>query len=126
MTTSNTSDGSNTDILDPTVIQGLKDLGGSDDPRLFLEIVDLFLQDAPLRMEELERGLRQHDLPLVEMAAHTLKSSCANIGALSLSTLCKRIEEKARSNDPAGLAELCKTSLQMWPRVVAALNAVKS
>lgn len=114
------------DVLDPAVLQGLKELGGDDDPGLFLELVDLFLQDAPKRMEDIRRGLEQDDVQLVERAAHTLKSSSANIGAITLSSLCKRMEEEARERRKAGLSELYVTSRRLWPRIEAALNAARS
>ncbi|MBK7875093.1 MAG: Hpt domain-containing protein [Planctomycetes bacterium] len=113
-------------VLDAAVLQSLKDLGGEDDPGLFFELIDLFLQDAPQRMNEIRRGLEQGDIHLLERAAHTLKSSSANIGALSLSTLCRRMEEQARKHENAGLAELYDSSRQLWPHVEAALRAAKS
>lgn len=134
MTTNHTNDGSdpraecgsNDDVLDAAVLQGLKDLGGDDDPGLFLELIDLFLQDAPQRMQEIERGLAQDELPVLERAAHTLKSSSANIGAMTLSSLCRQMEEQARKHEKAGLAELYASSRSLWTRVEAALNAAKS
>ena len=117
---------SDTSVLDASILQGLKDLGGDDDPGLFFELIDLFLQDAPTRMEEIQRGLDQGDIRLLERAAHTLKSSSANIGALTLSELCRSMEERARHNENVGLAELFDRSRQLWPRVEAALRAAKS
>jgi HPt (histidine-containing phosphotransfer) domain-containing protein len=34
------------------------------------------------------------------LAAHTLKSSSANVGAIGLSDLCRKIEGKARAGEP--------------------------
>lgn len=113
-------------LLDQRVLQRLKDLGGDDDPGLFLELIDIFLQDAPQRIDEIRRGLEQGDVKLLERAAHTLKSSSANIGALQFAALCKRIEEGVRQNQHSELAELYALSLAMWPHIEAALRAARS
>jgi HPt (histidine-containing phosphotransfer) domain-containing protein len=113
-------------ILDQGVLQSLEELGGDDDPDLFVELIDLFLQDAPHRIDELRRGLEQGDVKLLERAAHTLKSSSANVGALPLSALCKRMEEHARRNVRTELPDLLERALRMWSRVEAALRATRS
>ena len=118
--------GTNVEILDSNVLQSLKELGGDDDPGLFLELIDLFLQDAPQRMQEIEQGLADGDIRRLERAAHTLKSSSANIGALSLSALFKRMEGEARMEQSSGLPELYARSQRLWPQVEAALRAAKS
>ena len=114
------------EVLDAITLQGLRELGGEDDPGLFAELIDLFLEDAPLRMEELRRGLDKRDMPLLERAAHTLKSSSANIGALSMSCICKRIETSVRSQRCEEVASLVEESRVLWPQVEAALRAAKS
>ena len=41
------------DIIDMQVIEGLRELGGEDEPGLLIEIVALFLADAPQRLGEI-------------------------------------------------------------------------
>jgi HPt (histidine-containing phosphotransfer) domain-containing protein len=113
-------------LLDRDTLDGLKELGGDDDPELFFELIDLFLADAPQRIEEIRRGLEQADIKLLERAAHTLKSSSANVGALSLSQLCRRMEEQARTGQTVELPELYDESNRLWPRVRAALEAERA
>lgn len=114
------------DAVDPRVLRELTELGGEDDPGLLLELIDLFLDDAPRCLDEMQRGLSTGDVKLLERAAHTLKSSSANLGARTLSTLCLRMEESARSNQVERLPALLTESQQHWPRVVAALRAARS
>lgn len=113
-------------LIDMQVIENLKEIGGEDDPGLFIELIGIFLQDTPQRMDELRRGVDTHDLKLLERAAHTLKSSCANVGALTLSELCKRMEESARLGRAQEIPALYDESQRLWPRVESALRAVKS
>lgn len=118
--------GADTGAIDPRVLDELRELGGDDDPGLLLELIDLFLADAPRQLEEMSRGFATNDARLLERAAHTLKSSSANLGAMTLSSLCKRMEEIARENELAGVRPLLHESQQHWPRVVAALRAARS
>ncbi len=46
-------------------------------------------------MKELRQAAANGDLEKIRTAAHTLKSSSANVGALELAALCKELESKA-------------------------------
>lgn len=129
MTSYHSTSGTNANeepLLDAEVLRGLKDLGGDDDPGLFLELIDMFLQDAPQRMDEIHRGLAERDMRLLERAAHTLKSASANVGAMSLSSVCRRMEESVRRHEDARVPALVEETKQLWPRVEAALRAARS
>jgi len=112
-------------VIDPKVLQGLRDLGGDDEPGLLAELIGIFLEDAPQRMKDITEGLAEGDLGRVERGAHTLKSSSANIGALGLSDLCRRIVELARSNRSEGLPELCDASARSLAEAASALTSLK-
>jgi len=114
------------EVLDPSVIQGLRELGGEEDPGLLLELVELYLADAPERTAEMEQALAASDWKLLERAAHTLKSASANIGALGLSELCKELELKARGSDPQVCSALFKLCAGSLVRVESALRGLRS
>jgi HPt (histidine-containing phosphotransfer) domain-containing protein len=114
--------GAEQEVLDASVIQGLRELGGEDDPGLLLELVQLFLSDAPQRMREIEYGLEQGDWKLLERAAHTLKSASANIGALGLSAICKELEASARQREAGPCNSLKRSSAECLARVEIALR----
>ena len=113
-------------VLDTSVLQGLRELGGADDPGLLLELVELYLGDAPQRMAEIERGLASGDWKLLERAAHTLKSASANIGALGLSSICQELELEARSRDSQRCASLRQSSAECLARVENALRNLRA
>ena len=113
------------EILDMRVIATLKELGGDDEPDLVIELIGLFLQDAPLRMKEIESSLQSGDIALLERAAHTLKSSSANIGAARLSASCKSMEELARRKSVEGLPSLVRDSLKRWNELEAVLRDLR-
>ena len=81
--------------LDPAALDALRELTG-DDSDVLQEIVVAFLEDAPLRLEEIGRGIDEGDAKLVRRAAHTLKSNALTFGALTLADACRRLEEAAK------------------------------
>jgi histidine phosphotransfer protein HptB len=84
--------------LDPASLRDLFDLLGDDQDAL-TEIVDAFIEEAPLRLAELRAGLDAGDGALVGRAAHTLKANAATFGARTLEALSRDLEETARSGD---------------------------
>ena len=112
--------------IDMRVIADLRELGGDDDPGLLTELIDLFLTDAPERVREVEKGLATGDIKLVERAAHTLKSSSANIGALTLSSICKRIEELARNQEKDAIKRLLAETTRSFSEAESALLSLKN
>lgn len=61
-----------------------------------IQIVSVFLDDAPAMVQQLQQAAQSRDEPRLQAVAHSLKSSSANVGALSLSAVAQRIEREAR------------------------------
>ena len=113
-------------VLDASVLDSLRELGGDDDPGLLSELIGIFLEDAPLRMKEIESALASGDIKLLERAAHTLKSSSANIGARGLSSICRQMEDRARAADAASCTALYQQSSTSLAEVALALQQLCS
>lgn len=62
-----------------------------------IQIISVFLEDAPAMVQQLQQAAQAGDEPRLQAVAHSLKSSSANVGALSLSAVAQRIEHEARS-----------------------------
>jgi HPt (histidine-containing phosphotransfer) domain-containing protein len=92
---------------------GLAKLRRIGKDRLVEEMIDLFQEHAPKWLEAARAGVDAGDWSAVARAAHTLKSSAGNFGAVSLYELCARIESLAAQSEtaalPALLAELEST-----------------
>jgi len=121
----NNDDHSNS-VIDMRVIADLRELGGDDEPGLLTELIEMYLVDAPARLHDVEAGLASGDIKLVERASHTLKSSSANIGAMNLSELAKRIEEFARNQDRASITPLLAETSRSFTEAESALRALKT
>ena len=83
-------------VLDPTTMQQLQDLGGDSEPGLFDELLGLYMTDARRRIRELQEARDRRDWPILEYAAHALKSGSLNIGANSVAELCHHLELAVR------------------------------
>jgi CheY-like chemotaxis protein len=80
-------------VLDHSMLDELQEIAGDETAR----IIALFLEDAPRLIAQLEGASALPDLDAMRDAAHTLKSSSANVGAMALSTAAKRVELGARA-----------------------------
>ena len=85
-----------TAIIDTKALERLQEWGGK---RLVAQMIDLFLTQTPGRMENLREGLQSGDAEVVERAAHSLKSTAANLGAGELAEIAARIEKMAGTRD---------------------------
>jgi signal transduction histidine kinase/CheY-like chemotaxis protein len=66
-----------------------------------VEIIDLFQQTTPLRLEALRQVLQSGDAGTLASVAHSLKGAALQIGARGMAELCARIQAEVRN---AGLA----------------------
>jgi HPt (histidine-containing phosphotransfer) domain-containing protein len=76
-------------VTDGVAIERLQRLGGAELVRGMLE---LFLAQAPERIRALEAAAAAGDASQVEKAAHSLKSSAGNLGALRLQNAAALLE----------------------------------
>ncbi|MFA6070556.1 MAG: response regulator, partial [Janthinobacterium sp.] len=112
-------------ILDAAALQNLRAMRRPGRPDVLGRIIDLFYSDAPRLLGQLEVAAEASDAAALQLAAHTLKSSCANVGALGLSATCREIERYARSNDVGSTLSHIRGIQQELDRVLAALAIEK-
>ncbi|TWT19447.1 Hpt domain-containing protein [Luteimonas marina] len=79
-------------VLDTDILDDLQAMLGEEVDRL----IDVFLDDTPRLIKALENAAAGPDYDALRDAAHSLKSSAANLGAMSLSAAAKRVELAAR------------------------------
>ena len=83
--------------IDPQAIAGLRELN-PDDPAFLAELIDLFLQDIPERIAEIESALAQGNAAQLTRAAHTVKGSCSNFGANGLARVAQTMEQQGKAS----------------------------
>ncbi|WP_273844167.1 PAS domain S-box protein [Rubrobacter calidifluminis] len=110
--------------LDPTILDNLRELAGEDDPDLVSELVEMYLEDAPRRIEEIRRALHAGDAHALAQAAHTLKGSSGNMGATRVQELAAGLQEAGDSGDLSGAEEKLASLERAFDRAKAALLAL--
>ena len=113
------------EILDPEILEGLRELPGDGYANLLCEVADLFTKEAPPRLLELRQALAANDGLAVAQIAHRLKGSSANLGARQMSELCRQLEQQGNEGCLEG-GEMLHADLEReYERVTRAL-AVES
>jgi len=79
-------------VLSASILDELRDVLGNEVDK----IIAVYLEDAPRLIAQLERAAVGGDPIALRVAAHTLKSSSANVGATTLSEAARDLEESAR------------------------------
>lgn len=106
--------------LDPEMLAMIDD---PNDASFLAELVEIFLADCPPRLEALAAAAARGDLAAADEAAHSLKSSAANLGAVALSALAQRISDQARTGPAAApLEKMSAAVLREYARAAAALR----
>jgi HPt (histidine-containing phosphotransfer) domain-containing protein len=109
-------------VLDPDVIESLRQLTPKGEPDVLKELLTLFLEDAPARIEKLRAGWQAGDAVAVQRAAHSMKGSSGNIGATQLYAVCSRLDAQGRSGDLAPLAPMVETLDAEFAKVTTAIQ----
>jgi HPt (histidine-containing phosphotransfer) domain-containing protein len=91
-----------------------------------IELIDVYLEDAPKRLRELRRSLAAGDIEAFIRQAHTLKSSSAEVGAAGLSSMARELESLGRAGRLDGLAAKASELEQAYGHVHAALRSVRA
>ena len=89
---------------------------------VFERVVRIYLGEAPTILEDLRVGVYENDPQRVAKAAHALKSSSHNVGAVGLSALCRELEALGRSGSSDGVSSFLTQVDELFPRVRAALE----
>jgi HPt (histidine-containing phosphotransfer) domain-containing protein len=112
------------ETLDLAVLASLRELQEIGEPDIVAEIGGLFLEHAPQKLSAIRDAAERKDARGLQMAAHSLKSSSAYVGAMRLSALCKEMEEMGRSGSMEGVAEKARDLTAEFLHAKAALEEV--
>ena len=88
--------------IDFHILHSLRELDDDDDPDFLGELIGIYLSDAPQHLETMKEAISLGDADSLKLASHTLKSSSANLGALSFSEVCKELEQMGRTAVESG------------------------
>jgi HPt (histidine-containing phosphotransfer) domain-containing protein len=84
--------GATTRAIDPAVIASLDEAWEEGEADLVVELIDLYLGDAPQWVEAMRTAAAGDDATVLKGAAHTLKGSSGSLGIRQVAETCKMLE----------------------------------
>jgi HPt (histidine-containing phosphotransfer) domain-containing protein len=121
------SSNSQAPVFDPETLEQLLDLVDGDDTSFLSDLFQSYVQTATESLSTL-RGPANDDL--MRRAAHTLKGSSLNVGAVAVASVCRQLEADLRQNRVADLPDrLARLEAQVqrvvetYPETIATLQA---
>ena len=112
-------------VLDMTVVEELLSLCDDGDPELLLDLIQLYLDDSPAKIQGLRQGIASGDFEMVERAAHALKGSSGNLGARLLQDTCEQLQLTARHQDKTAIRQLVTRAHAEFVDVCAELQRLQ-
>ncbi|HRD68153.1 MAG TPA: response regulator [Candidatus Competibacter sp.] len=91
--------------IDREVLEKIQMLERNGAHGLVARLIELYLQGTPELIEQMKQAAAKDDFESLRMAAHALKSSSANLGAMKLRGLCESMEWQARDRQVANAAK---------------------
>ncbi len=111
------------EVLDQSVLASLRELQEEGEPDILEEVGGLFLKHAPEKISAIEKAVAEGNAKGLQVAAHSLKSSSAYVGAMLLSAMSKDLEMMGRSGSLEGSSEKAESLKAEFLRVKAALES---
>jgi HPt (histidine-containing phosphotransfer) domain-containing protein len=100
------------EILDHTVLDELLSFADDGDPELLVDLIKMFLDDSPSKVDAVNEGLAVGDFDKAERAAHSLKGSSGNLGARLVQDICEKLQVSTRAHQ-------LDTSRKLAPKLAA-------
>jgi len=92
--------------INMAVIDELLSLGDDGDASLLTDLIQMFLEDAPVKLNSIKTGFAKRDMNIVEKAAHSMKGSAGNLGATQIQEVCDQLQRSCHQSNPEEIAGL--------------------
>ena len=89
----------------------------------FADLVNHFLDDLPVQLEHLRGAVQERVADDIFRAAHKLKTSCGNLGAMRLAEWVRQLEQAGRQNALNGVAEMLEETQAVAEQTMIMLRA---
>ena len=109
-------------IIDTDVLNQLKTLSETTGRDILGKSARFFIRQAPDDVAAMQRAVVQADPETLGNIAHSLKSSSANLGAMSFSSFCNLIETTAREGSVDAAMPYLRELEAMLPRLLYELR----
>jgi histidine phosphotransfer protein HptB len=105
--------------IDLATFRALQDSAGAD---FVKELVQTFLDDAPVMLKDLRSAFEARDADRFRRAAHSLKSNSMTFGAVALGTLARELELGGLDRAAEGKNDALEQMMEEYGRVAASLK----
>ena len=111
-------------LLDQKALNNIRAVHREGAPKLLEKVISIYFESSPKLLQTLRDAVAGDDAAeTIERAAHSLKSSSANLGATKLAALCGGLEEMARENRTEGANAILIEIEKLYPLVCESLAA---
>lgn len=111
------------DAVDVSVIRGFETIQAEGEPDIVVELIDLYLEDAPRKLASMLEAAAGADEQSLKREAHSLKGSSASLGAGQVASLCQELERAYCVNSSEQAAALLDRMGQELERARRAFEA---
>ena len=109
-------------MLDQKALDNIRAVHREGAPKLLERVIKIYFESFPKLLQTLRDAVAGDDAAeTIERAAHSLKSSSANLGATRLAALCGGLEEMARENCTSGAKATLNEIEMLYPLVCESL-----
>lgn len=113
-------------VLDMQVIEELLSFSDDGDAELLLDLIGMFLDDGPTKVQSITEGLNNGDFEQMERAAHSLKGSSGNLGAKQLQDVCEQMQVASRQHQLEAARQLTGEIAAAFASADQALRSLRS
>jgi CheY-like chemotaxis protein/HPt (histidine-containing phosphotransfer) domain-containing protein len=113
-------------VLDAKILRSFCNAVGKTNSAMVANLIDCYLEEAPKLLQSMSTGVVRKEAIALRIAAHTLKSSSAAIGATNLANICKDLEAMSRAGRIEGASEIVLHLEAEYEKVKAALQEYQS
>ncbi|WP_343731426.1 response regulator [Duganella sp.] len=112
------------DTINRQALDNIRALSPANGDALLERVLQAFLRDTPQHLHTIQQAISAGDAGQLRKAAHSLKSSSANVGADALARHSKELEQLGRNNTTAGAAALLADMEHSFQAARQALGAL--
>ena len=88
------------------LLNAFEELQADDGSDLIVELIDLYLQDAPQRILAMREAAAATEWVVLKRAAHNLKGSSGNLGVRHVTGICEQLERIECDHSPESVKQL--------------------
>ncbi|HJV00276.1 MAG TPA: response regulator [Burkholderiaceae bacterium] len=112
------------DNINRQALDNIRALSPGNGNALLERVLQAYVSDTPTHLQALRQAIAAADASSVRKAAHSLKSSSANVGAEALAQACKEMEQLGRNGSTVGAADMLAGMEREFQAVRQSLNTI--